>query len=730
MRHEKRPVNPGERLCPACNMTPVSGFRLLPMEIDALDRAVALRKAAAANKESQGNGDGVKFKFAEAQAEASYLLLSHGGASGTLSTENDYQRTGRWTEDEVTYTDFLVEAFDSGRLPIEHGMKLSDFLSEVLLCKSSRLTKKMKNAKLSVRSYEFRYPLCRLDVHTLSTLENKFLQSITSEASRLELSFNLTRLWRSHLSNLCLQLESPLLDASDWIASLEDMEKRATLAEENIRKARRKRMGLALKKDVNAGKDGVFFSGVPMQRPGHKRKSFDHTHDRSASVTDASSTAQSQGSDESEFDFIQDMLDLKNDQPRQVDDYAKILDDLVNGPGLPSEMASGDSHMRNNCGPFLEEIISYTENNDLPFQHVDVWVPSYTKNGSEETLRLFHAGFATRTDIEGALFGQMNEYGEYSTKFSFAAGAGLPGRVFASAGPRWERGCHEADPKFFERAGGAKVYGVKTGFGVPLSTKVIGRIILCFYSVQDVPEDPDLAAKCCQDLSRLCPEPKWKLVVDMAPAGQSSSSESKPSSKPVPIAHFRHAPRTHFRSDDMSVNSGSTRQSMSIDEDALTDNRIATLLGDHMPLAELPAPGESTSSSAAPSLLVPHYMSLRLLLLRSQHRRSQSENDMVDIIRKSFVGYTRDGRRSDKELADLIVKDWQYLRSTMPRPSPASTPSANPKKLVKRSSSVSSYQSHVMDISNMSPPQTDASPVPMPNPLSYMDPHAINRGSM
>ena len=151
-RHVRRAVNPGERLCPACKMTPVSSFRLLPMSMQALDQAVALRKKAAAERQAKqaadGKDDGVKFKFAEAQAEASYLLLSHGGATsvgGTMSADNDYQRTGRWTDDEVVYTDFLVEAFDSGRIPIEHGMKLSDFLAEVLLCKGSRLTKKMKN---------------------------------------------------------------------------------------------------------------------------------------------------------------------------------------------------------------------------------------------------------------------------------------------------------------------------------------------------------------------------------------------------------------------------------------------------------------------------------------------------------------------------------------------------------------------------------------------------------
>lgn len=100
-RHEKRPVNPGERLCPACNMSPVSGFCLLPMNLGALDRAVALRKqSAAARQVKQAD----KLKFAESQAEASYLLLSHGTSAGSMSTENDYQRTGRWTEDEVVYT--------------------------------------------------------------------------------------------------------------------------------------------------------------------------------------------------------------------------------------------------------------------------------------------------------------------------------------------------------------------------------------------------------------------------------------------------------------------------------------------------------------------------------------------------------------------------------------------------------------------------------------------------
>ncbi|KAI2494165.1 hypothetical protein MHU86_20359 [Fragilaria crotonensis] len=66
---------------------------------------------------------------------------------------SDDLRTGRWTTDEVLYCDKLVEKFESGELPVANGIKLNDFLSRMLKSKQSRLTKKMKNAKLSARAY-------------------------------------------------------------------------------------------------------------------------------------------------------------------------------------------------------------------------------------------------------------------------------------------------------------------------------------------------------------------------------------------------------------------------------------------------------------------------------------------------------------------------------------------------------------------------------------------------
>jgi len=97
------------------------------------------------------------------------------------------------------------------------------------------------------------------------------------------------------------------------------------------------------------------------------------------------------------------------------------------------------------------------------------------------------------------------------------------------------------------------------------------------------------------------------------------------------------------------------------------EQHIAALLGDHMPLSEIPSPGESTSSSATDNSLLPHFMSLRLLLLRSSARRSLEENELLDVLKKSFHGYSKDNRRSGAELARLLAKDWMYLKSSIER---------------------------------------------------------------
>ena len=742
-------------LCPFCGTASIYQMDLLPMTIEMLDRAVEAKKKASAKISNLKSIDGIGVcdSFVdEIQAESTYLLVTHSGTnmSSSTVTNNDSFRTGRWTDEEMEYVDFLIEAYDLGILPVPVGIRLNDFLCSLLLCKASRLTKKMKNARLSVRAYEVdsSRTAIELDTKTLSALQEKFLRSIVEDGGRLELRFNIEKTWRTSLSNLCVQVGSSMLNATAWIASLEEMDNRAALADENIRKARRRQMGLALKTDVGAS-DGVFFSGVPVQRSTRGETADDHGSIGSQS---RDCTASHQSGDTR---HISNMLDIGEDYTGikdSIDDFAGIFNDLL----YDVPMTNMPANPRNECGSFLEQVLSYVSSKDMPFDHVDVWVPSYvsqTKSGIDN-LRLYHAGHVTRSDLDAGTYLQLYEYGEYSTKFSFAPGVGLPGRVYQSGHPSWERHIDEADPKIFERAGGAKVYGVKTGVGIPMDLNTtIGRMVVALYSKEDIEVNEQILNQLSHDLMRFCPNPKWKLVVEMgANTEESKNTSDRPdiseyhqgsspvfeprsnpfastsnsgisvkvdkkeevssSSRQLPdIIHYHHGenqavapsvsssslnmlPPTKQRKVDIAQyhpagtspqigpgghpvsskaigtervrsSSLSSTHSDSLDGSPREEEiRIAALLGDHMPGAEVPSTGEPTGSMSHAVVGLAHFMSLRLLLLRLPERRTDEENALLDIIKRSYHGFSRDANRSSKEVASLLVNDWQYLTSS------------------------------------------------------------------
>jgi hypothetical protein len=798
-------------LCPFCGTANIVQIELLPMSIELLDRAVEAKKKASAKMsklKSIDSGSGGCDSFVdEMQAESTYLLVTHSGTnmSSNSVANNDCFRTGRWTDEEMEYVDFLIEAYDRGSLPVPVGIRLNDFLCSLLLCKASRLTKKMKNARLSVRAYEIDTSKMALELDTkaLSALQEKFLRSIVEDGGRLELRFNIEKTWRTSLSNLCVQVGSTMLNATAWIASLEEMDNRAALADENIRKARRRQMGLALRTDVGAS-DGVYFSGVPVQQSIKKRAASDDHGSVGSQSRDCTSSHQS-----GETRHISNMLDIGEDYTGikdSIDDFAGIFNDLL----CDVPLTIIPTNPRNDCGSFLEQVLAYIVTMDMPFDHVDVWVPSYvsqTKSGIEN-LRLYHAGHVTRSDLDTGTYMQLYEYGEYSTKFSFAPGVGLPGRVYQTGHPSWERHIDEADPKIFERAGGAKVYGIKTGVGIPIDLNTtIGRMVVAMYSKNDIEMNEQILIQLSNDLLRFCPNPKWKLVVEM---GSNTDEQKNPSDRPN-INHYHHGtspafePRSvplisvanpgtllkietkeelssknrhppdvihyHHGENQSSTNSMSSSSSnmlpptnhmkqkvdiaqynpagtspqigpgghpvatrpASSEERARShslsscqsdstdsreeDIRIAALLGDHMPGAEVPSTGEPTGPTGPPhSVGLAHFMSLRLLLLRLPDRRTDEENALLDIIKRSYQGFSRDANRSNKEIASLLVKDWHFLTST-------ASDSVNPKKLsplvapvpleTPSASSFGKYQSYLLNAPTVTT-HSHGAPISMP----------------
>jgi hypothetical protein len=704
-------TDPSVVICPACQSQPVSRIHLLGLSIEGLAQAVDCKRAEVGKHAEAGdNSNGKRTRdydasFELVQAESSFLLASHSHSKqGGLTLNDELKRTGRWTDEETAFVDFILESFDNGKLPLQQGVKLIEFLGDLLLCKSSRLTKKMKNAKLSVRSYTLKSHVIGsppLHNELMSTLQEQFLQSIISEAARLELRFHMTKVWRTYFSNLCLQVSCNMLDASEWNSSLESMDHRAAQAEENIRSTRRRQMGIKRLTDVKIEQDGESPDSSkrikPDQTPSFGKTAAGDTFSSSRAIsTTGFSAGQSVISSEgsSGEDIIAKMFDPHATNPNHH--LPEANEDLKNLIRDWAEDATHRPHthhaVRNHCGPFLDEIVSYIELNDLPFEHVDVWAPLFSPTGQGETseLRLFYAGHATRGDLDPALFSQMQEYGEYSVNCNFASGAGLPGRVYASGEPSWECQINEADPKTFARAGSAKVYGIKTGLGIPLTTR-IGRIVVSMYSALDSKKDDAIIQKVKTDLALYSPEPKWKLVVDIGPSKLkevlsatellASSSLSKAEDAvhsdsingvgallhtPIvpPDSAQRSSSREHSELLEKSppATSGET-QVLAPQDDA---QRIATLLGDYMPLSESATLRGSTShSDSTEDSLAGHFMSLRLLILRSSSNRSPQENEMLDVIQRSFTGYSNGKHRSDRELAFLIAKEWHYLQVMM-----------------------------------------------------------------
>jgi hypothetical protein len=450
--------------CPACH-SPVRSIFLMPMNFDEIDAA---REMAASTAPSAKRGKKRK------NATLARLNPGMNNASTEDNGEDADLRTGRWTPEETLYCDKLIEQFEVGSLPISDGIKLNDFLANMLKSKQSRLTKKMKNAKLSARAYKYTngYIASFETAREFSAVEIAFYESISCDLERAEVRFHMQKEWRELFSSFCAAVGQKL-NADSWLSSVEEMDRRISRAKDAARMARRKvMMGYALSQDSLNQERGVFIdSSVSSEANGH----------------DASS------------DHISPKAQAKKRQ---------------------GNLASTVRHV---SSPFVGKVIQYLDRNHLPFEYIDAWVPSFISNGDptaavsadeQSRCRLCFAGFATtrfKVPVDGGRPEAMSpqdqfdllSFGEYSSKFSFDVGCGLPGRVYSSGICSWEQGVANAPSHQFERVGGAAQWGIKTVLGIPIPSPNVGRIVVLLYSRHDRPRNPDLVRRTTEELTKV-----------------------------------------------------------------------------------------------------------------------------------------------------------------------------------------------------------------------------------
>jgi len=426
----------------------------------------------------------------EARRTTAALALNKGrgkkrkGGAGSDGNEETYiseRRTGRWTNEEMAFCDRLMDAFASGDIPVSEGTKLNEFLGNMLKSKQSRLTKKMKNAKLSSKLYQRK--IGHFDPESarqFSELEESFFQAVQDLQERAEIKFQMQKEWREQFSQVCAAVGQPL-DADSWLSSVEEMDRRASTARDAARMAKRKQMmGVALKTDSRNPEHGVF-----IERTVAEARSFGPSGDTSVDGVE---------------DDISALLAEEKYSPLDVNGKSSLL----------------------HSAPFLAKVTSYLHRHNAPFEHVDLWVPSFVCGdggvaGEQSVCRLCYAGSATADKVVEASGKASRDisadekfnffaFGDYSQKFSFDVGCGLPGRVYESGRPTWEQSVHNAPHSHFERCGGARQWGIKTVLGIPIASPNVGRIVVTLYSCCDRPKDEELVSRLSEEFTKVCSE--------------------------------------------------------------------------------------------------------------------------------------------------------------------------------------------------------------------------------
>ena len=444
--------------CPLCNK-PTQGLVLFPMSFREIDEA---NRTASALPQAKNRGRKRKGGSIEELLEQKSSHLSD-------------RRTGRWTNEEMLYCDKLMAKFSSGEIPIPDGIKLNEFLGNMLKSKQSRLTKKMKNAKLSSKTFKrLTGYINPVEAREFSELEESFFRGIADHQERAEMKFHMQKEWREQFSRVCAAIGQPL-DVDAWLSSVEDMDRRASKAKDAARMAKRKlMMGVALATDSRNPEKGLYIEKTASEA-------------RVVHSTGAGSVVK---------DVEEEMLNMLAEDRAIVD---------VNGKA--SLLHSG---------PFLANVTSYLQRHRVPFEHIDVWVPSFVagSEANKSTCRLCYAGSATVNKlIEGdgttsrALTSEerfnLFAFGDYSQKFSFDVGCGLPGRVYESGRPTWEQSVGIAPHKHFERCGGATQWGLKTVVGIPIASPNVGRVVVALYSCFDRPKDEDLVGRLSEEFTKV-----------------------------------------------------------------------------------------------------------------------------------------------------------------------------------------------------------------------------------
>eukprot|EP00521_Asterionellopsis_glacialis_P017978 CAMPEP_0195290884 /NCGR_PEP_ID=MMETSP0707-20130614/6568_1 /TAXON_ID=33640 /ORGANISM="Asterionellopsis glacialis, Strain CCMP134" /LENGTH=964 /DNA_ID=CAMNT_0040351065 /DNA_START=273 /DNA_END=3167 /DNA_ORIENTATION=+ len=370
---------------------------------------------------------------------------------------------------------------------------------------------------------------------------------------------------------------------------------------------------------------------------------------------------------------------------------------------------------------------SADEDGDGTPQEMQQILKDASSAASTSKLRLKHVGHATKSNTDlCSIFTlyHMEQFGNYSEKFSFPPGVGLPGRVFESAEPMWDDCLQTAQFIDFPRTNGAKRHGVKKGVGIPLMSSTGSgqqHCIIAMYTTEDIPKNVDLVHKCyhefqmyakssttnardgfmnCEATTGIIRAPLALLPSPPHPHPPSSIT-APPAFAPAGTLNLATAaaPPTLIGGCaggtmiENTIITTATEEEATIRKEQM--RKYCSTLPDNTEVDMAAFLGMQMSTSDKSSIsLTKQIMALRFLLLRAPCRRTVSENDKLEELKifykdlrtskKEGIDNSNQGNNANDDvdnrgnnLTISLVEQWEAICSV---PSPSSLPLIPPQQ--------------------------------------------------
>lgn len=748
----------GKTKCPNCGKSASKGIYLYPIDIHPLERIILSKAPNNVNNQVISNvdcnGNVINNNDRSAMLEELYASIAplfhltwasknterraisiSSESSAIVSpsykyhaptstfTEDDISfRNGRWSPEEVEFVDLAMKSFDEGDLPISNGITLDDFLRSLLLCKSTRLRKKIKKANFCTRTYCPRvnategdsdnkipshsntaydtipFPPMNDLTMKLADQQQKFVSSIVDDTATINdinstagtsasysydqqlLKFSLSRTWSMLFWKFCSEVGYTNLLSDDWWKSIEEIEEKAVAAKSKMKRELRRmkvdinsnnwRIGgqvadvVDIQSQIESKSTGTTVtSSVPTKRSPSIPDEMVHSGNSSLSspltvVHDYSNNIIKQ--QHHHHKEKQPPTANEGDVPLHLQSKrARLANDILAEPPESINDVNDMCDQLSDWNPFIEKVTQFVVEEHLPFEYFDIWITDQKDTNA-------NAGENEDDRFQGVPYQSPTVNQDNNVSLRHVGHATNP-----------ETDCIFTMYHMNEFGRYSSTFMFTPGIGLPGRVYNAGQPTwdesVQDATLDDFPRVPGARSHGVKKALGIPLEGRTEgeiIVVALYSASKITKDESLVEKCYIEFQRYRPSAKWELVLDIGNPDYNEFDQEFKHEDDEIdlfeNTNYLASTDAEEEAMVNILAqyaPIED-GSNLLTSNLPESFASLRLLLLRASSRRSDEETGVIETLKRSYRFYLQSGRE-EKEIAMLLANDWIVLRSDL-----------------------------------------------------------------